>query len=170
VSAVQHVSRGHRRLRLIDGGGSEPGSRAAVRAARAFRARPSNAALALTDDDHHALPPAPRARLRLVGDQSDPPVDPFDVPAEATPLGAGRHEPVWLGEFLERAAAVLRERPRAVAQFRPGGTQDELARIRHLRPVRPSGGESGEGGASERCTVFELHRHDRRRPTRSRQC
>jgi hypothetical protein len=50
-----------------------------------------------------------------------------------------------------------------VAHFRPTGKHDELARIRHLRPVRPSVGDSRERGSSERCTVVELHRHVPRR-------
>jgi hypothetical protein len=157
-----------RRLRLIDGGGGEPAGRTAVRRAFTFRPRPSNAALALTDDDHAA---PPRPRLRLVGDPADAPADPFEVPAERTPLGAGR-EPVWLEEFLERAADVLRERPRAVQQFRGAAVRDELARIRHLRPVRASSGEVDERGGLDACPVVELHGRPRRRPVslRRQQC
>jgi hypothetical protein len=168
VSAAQQTRPAVRRLRLVDGGAQEPGGREAVRRALAFRPRPSNAALALTDDDH-APPPVPRPRLRLVGQEGSGAVDPFDVPAEAVPLGDGR-EPVWLGEFLERAAAVLRERPRTVEQYRGRVIVDELARIRRLRPVSDSSAPARRG--PERTNVVELHRHRRqgRRPAGSWQC
>jgi hypothetical protein len=166
VSAAQRTAPDERRLRLIDGGVSELASRAALRQAFTFRPPPSNAALALTDDDH--LPP-PRPRLHLVGDPADAPADPFDVPAEGAPLGAGR-EPVWLEEFLERAAAVLRERPRSVQQLRLAPVRDELARIRHLRPIRSSAAEHAERDGADRCNVVELRRHGHPRPAGRSRC
>jgi hypothetical protein len=166
VSADQQARPAARRLRVVDGGRQEPASREAVQRALAFRPRPSNAALALTDEDH-VPPPASWPRLQLVDGEQGTAVDPFDVPPDAAPLGDGR-EPVWLGEFLERAAAVLRERPRMVEQYRGRVVVDELARIRRSRPVADSCAPLHRG--PERTNVVDLHAHGQRRALRSRQC
>jgi hypothetical protein len=167
VSAAQQTPPVERRLRLIDGGGAEATDRT-VRHAFAFRPRPSNAALALTDDDP-APPAALRPRLRLVGDPADRQSDPFEVPADGAPLGVSR-DPVWLEEFLERAAAVLRERPRTLRHAEARAVPDELARIRHLRPVRSSTGEADERGVHDRCDVVRLHGRPRPRATGRARC
>jgi hypothetical protein len=137
VSGRLHAPPAERRLRLLQGEGRRAEPASGWHPQR-FRPRPSSAALALTDEDYAA--PARGPRLRLVGDGERVWPDPFDVPAEDAPLGDAP-EPVWLGEFLERAAAVLRERPRLVHE--------------HRAPLRVAGAEPAP---VDRCNVIELHR------------
>jgi hypothetical protein len=151
VSGQLYPAPPERRLRLVQGEG-RPAEPTSGWNPHRFRPRPSSAALALTDDDY--APPPRGPHLRLIGDDERVTSDPFAVPAEAAPL-ADAPEPVWLGEFLERAAAVLRERPRQLRQYRG--------------PLRVAGTESVSG---ERCNVIELHqaRAARRRRAGRYQC
>jgi hypothetical protein len=162
VSARPQAPRADRRLRLVPGGGqaADAVGPIALQHAVAFRPRLSNATLALTEDD--APPPSRGPHLRLVADPADAPADPFDVSADAAPLGDGS-EPVWLGEFLERAAAVLRERPRTVVQQGRGPNVREHLAGRRLWAVGSDDAAGVDRGVPDRRNVIELHGTTRRR-------